>query len=162
MILTNERIREIEEIFENFTTEEEVDEYERVPADTNAYQYWRQPYRVVPTGRKVMETCEWTWSEWSCSNPGGGQQVPGLGLVETMDTYQGGEGGGEDAELVLKITPADDAPETEPYYLMKQGYYASHCGTEWDGEFFQVAPYVVPKVEYLSVTTKLPEGAVPA
>jgi hypothetical protein len=51
--------------------------------------------------------------------------------VETIADDCGGEGHGENVWLVIKV--GDQLFE-------KTGYYASHYGTDWDGDFTEVHP----------------------
>jgi hypothetical protein len=60
-------------------------------------------------------------------------EVEGLGTVETIDS-DGGEGQGEVIYFVLKISDGDTVR-----YFRKDGYYASHYGTDWDGSFAEVS-----------------------
>lgn len=56
--------------------------------------------------------------------------------VELVEEF-GGEGQGDHVHMVFKFT----LPEGVEYWK-KDGYYASHYGTEWDGDFYQVNPVV--------------------
>jgi len=56
-------------------------------------------------------------------------EVEGLGTVEVIDS-DGGEGQGDIIYFVLKISDGDTVR-----YFRKDGYYASHYGTDWDGSF---------------------------
>lgn len=56
--------------------------------------------------------------------------------VDLGRTYTGGEGGGEDAELLFRVT--EDSGEVR--YFLKSGYYYSYDGTNWDGTFRRVTP----------------------
>lgn len=49
--------------------------------------------------------------------------------VEVVETDPGGEGHGEYVYFILKV-----GEQT----FKKEGYYASHHGTDWDGDFFEV------------------------
>jgi len=60
-------------------------------------------------------------------------EVEGLGTVEVIDS-DGGEGQGEVIYFVLKISAGDTVR-----YFRKDGYYASHYGTDWDGSFAEVS-----------------------
>jgi len=60
-------------------------------------------------------------------------EVEGLGTVETIDS-DGGEGQGETIYFVLKISDGDTVR-----YFRKDGFYASHYGTDWDGTFAEVS-----------------------
>ncbi|XVU22559.1 hypothetical protein ACQPZJ_35565 [Actinoplanes sp. CA-054009] len=51
------------------------------------------------------------------------------------DTYTGGEGGGEDIEMIFEIS---DGLFTR--YFRKTGYYYSYDGSNWDGGFSEVKP----------------------
>lgn len=68
-----------------------------------------------------------SWSE--ISDP---VVVPGLGTV-SMEASFGGEGQGDDYWFVLKIEDGDDT-----VYVRQDGWYASHVGGEYDGEFSKV------------------------
>lgn len=65
----------------------------------------------------------------------GGVDVPGLGLVEKVDDY-GGEGQGDDLWFVIKVT----FPVGDDKFYRKSGYWVSHDGSYWDGEFEEVTP----------------------
>jgi len=60
-------------------------------------------------------------------------EVEGLGTVEVI-TSDGGEGQGEVIYFVLKISDGDTVR-----HFRKDGYYASHYGTDWDGSFSEVS-----------------------
>lgn len=55
------------------------------------------------------------------------------GLVCQIDSF-GGEGLGDQAWVVIQITQTDGEYRT----YRKDGYYASHDGFYWDGEFTEV------------------------
>lgn len=50
--------------------------------------------------------------------------------IEVVETDPGGEGHGASVHFIIKV--GDE-------YFRKQGYYASHYGTDWDGAFEKVA-----------------------
>ena len=105
-----------------------------------------QGYRGNPEDDWYDEDDETSWSTWAYEYDK--ETVPGLGLVEVLDTYKGGEGGGEEALLVFYITPEDG---TEPFHVSISGYYASYNGTEWDGDLVQVEPRQVSVTQYFTV-----------
>jgi hypothetical protein len=55
-----------------------------------------------------------------------GETVP----VTKVDSF-GGEGMGEEIWVVVQVGDQ---------YFEKDGYYASHYGTDWDGSFTEVSP----------------------
>lgn len=59
-------------------------------------------------------------------------EFPQFGTLEFVEGYTGGEGGGSDAYVVFKLGDR---------YFKKEGYYASHYGTDWDGRLYEVEPY---------------------
>lgn len=61
--------------------------------------------------------------------------VSGLGSVRVIDN-EGGEGQGDHAHLVFEVTSGDG----EVRLFKLDGYYSSHCGTEWDGDLYEVEP----------------------
>lgn len=81
-------------------------------------------------------TNEWSWDTWAWETAEAGEVVPHLGTVKVMDTYRGGEGGGEDIELVFEITFEDGTVR----WFRKTGYYQSYDGSNWDGAFKEVRP----------------------
>ena len=60
-------------------------------------------------------------------------EVEGLGTVEVIDS-DGGEGQGEIIYFVMKISDGDTVR-----HFRKDGFYASHYGTDWDGTFAEVS-----------------------
>ena len=60
---------------------------------------------------------------------------------EVVDTT-GGMDKGSHASVTFKIGDQ---------YFRKEGFYASHYGTDWDGDFDEVRPVTVEKVEYAPV-----------
>lgn len=83
------------------------------------------------------------WSWWADEvNSGEPIEVERLGQVETINTYTGGEGGGEDCELLFKVGDR---------FFQKVGYYASYDGTYWDGDFSEVRPELKTITVYLAV-----------
>jgi hypothetical protein len=54
--------------------------------------------------------------------------------VSVAEADTGGEGHGEDVYIVFKTI--DTKGDTQ--YWRKDGYYASHYGTDWDGDFREV------------------------
>lgn len=50
--------------------------------------------------------------------------------VTTIDSF-GGEGQGDSMWVVVKVGSQ---------FFRKNGYYASHYGTDWDGDFSEVTP----------------------
>lgn len=57
-------------------------------------------------------------------------EINGVGYpVEVVETDPGGEGHGESVYVIVKV-----GDQT----FKKEGYYASHYGTDWDGDFFEV------------------------
>lgn len=62
--------------------------------------------------------------------------LEGLGHLEYVEGYEGGEGGGEAAYQVLSLTAEDGSKR----FFRKEGYYASHYGTDWDGDLYEVEP----------------------
>lgn len=57
----------------------------------------------------------------------------GILSKEAFDT--GGEGHGENVYMVFRLVNDDGT-----FFFKKDGYYASHYGTDWDGPFSQVTP----------------------
>jgi hypothetical protein len=51
--------------------------------------------------------------------------------LEMIDSKPGREGGGEDLYIVVKVGDQ---------FFEKTGYYASHYGSDWDGEVTEVNP----------------------
>ncbi len=62
-----------------------------------------------------------------------GKELPGIGRVLVIDSY-GGEGQGEERWFVFKVTDT----EGNERIFRKDGYYASHYGTDWDGDVTEV------------------------
>jgi hypothetical protein len=86
------------------------------------------------------------WRELSYFNNTSGTDVPGLGSVTVIDGF-GGEGQGDHAHMVFLVV--DDRGFVRHY--KKDGFYASHYGTDWDGEFYEVKPTAVEAIEYIRV-----------
>ena len=59
--------------------------------------------------------------------------VPGLGHVIVVEDH-GGEGQGDDRWLVFQVTGEGD----DVTFYKKNGYWVSHEGSTWDGEFEEV------------------------
>lgn len=59
-------------------------------------------------------------------------KIPGLGYVKLVDEY-GGEGQGEEYWVVFSVS---DGEVTRLFRM--DGYYASYCGSEFDGELKEV------------------------
>lgn len=111
--------RDIEEIFEN---------HEFVYEGIRSKYYGElagQPYRDVETG----------WDQWE-EVGSEGERVDGLGLVHLIEDFGGGEGSGETRYLVFSVTSEDGSER----FFKKNGYYASHDGSYFDGSFDEVVP----------------------
>lgn len=52
----------------------------------------------------------------------------------------GGEGMGDQRYLVFKVSNWNDKSEKDAQYFRKDGWYASHYGSEFDGDFYEVKP----------------------
>lgn len=65
--------------------------------------------------------------------------------IRYHEGYEGGEGGGEAAYIVIGVT----FPDGDNKFYMKAGFYASHYGTDWDGSFSEVTPKAVIKTEWM-------------
>jgi hypothetical protein len=76
-------------------------------------------------GSKVDEIHEW-FRYAESSPPEGVPELQGAVLEDLLD--KGGEGQGDSAEVVRRITYADGHSEL----LRMTGYYASYYGFEWD------------------------------
>lgn len=79
------------------------------------------------------------WSEWGTTP----RLVPGLGVVTVVDHIGGGEGDGYYMAIVLRV---EDSETTR--YFRKEGSYDSWEGGDWDGDFEEVAPKPVERIEY--------------
>ena len=66
----------------------------------------------------TLETADW-------------MEVDGLGTLEYIEGYSGGEGGGSNVYAIFAIGNQ---------FFKKTGYYASHYGTDWDGDIHEVVP----------------------
>lgn len=73
------------------------------------------------------------WSFWNYEADDG-ENVEDLGTVEVVDNF-GGEGMGDHAHLVFRITNPDGVR-----HFKIDGYYASYDGTTWDGRLYEVKP----------------------
>jgi hypothetical protein len=80
----------------------------------------------------------WYWWKYE-SNRDEGVTVTGLGKVWVVEEIGGGEGGGEDMSLVLRVRDETGKYPTTRYF-QKNGYYASFGGSSWDGSFVEVQP----------------------
>lgn len=77
------------------------------------------------------------WYQWSEVADGGDPvKVPDLGVVSIVDYATGGEGSAEHIYMVFEITDAEGGVK----FYQKTGYYASFDGSNWDGDFSEVAP----------------------
>lgn len=109
---------------------------EAVSENSGGWHHFEYTYPLVE--RKYVRQAEWEESE------GSGLTVEGLGRIFFAEGYTGGEGGGSDAyQIVLLRT--DGEPDR---YFRKDGYYASHYGTDWDGGLYEVEPRPVTRTEY--------------
>jgi hypothetical protein len=61
--------------------------------------------------------------------------VDGFGELSQEFFDTGGEGHGENVYMVFRLVNAQGT-----HFFKKEGYYASHYGTDWDGPFSQVTP----------------------
>lgn len=57
-----------------------------------------------------------------------------IGLGESEDVFEERTGG--DYDVMMKVVHFKD----HDVYISLTGYYASHSGTEWDGEYKEVFP----------------------
>jgi hypothetical protein len=62
--------------------------------------------------------------------------VDGVGHFNVVDE-EGGEGQGEDAHFVIKFIPEGAKSSDDWRYFRKNGSYASHCGYDWDGDWWE-------------------------
>lgn len=62
------------------------------------------------------------------------------GQVAVEEAEKGREGGGEEIYMVFSVT---DASGMHKRFFQKSGWYQSHMGSEWDGEFHEVWPKAV-------------------
>jgi hypothetical protein len=68
------------------------------------------------------------------------------GVNARREEEYGGEGNGDEFWLVVKLW-FTEAPNHPEYYRM-DGYYSSYEGGELDGEWFEVIPVPVQKIEW--------------
>lgn len=65
-------------------------------------------------------------------------------MARTVHTRGGGEGGGENVELVIEVTAHVNGIQKfsmESRFFRKLGFYGSYYGTDWDGSFDEVFPH---------------------
>lgn len=64
-------------------------------------------------------------------------------MARTVHTVGGHEGGGENVEIVVEVTPHVDGIQKfsmESRFFEQLGYYGSYYGTDFDGTFTEVFP----------------------
>ena len=89
-------------------------------------------------------TAEWDWNEVDYQDEKynvlilRGEKVP----FEVTESDTGGEGHGEYVFIVIKVGDQ---------LFRKEGYYASHYGTDWDGDFEEVETYEKTVTAYRAV-----------
>lgn len=83
----------------------------------------------------------WSWDEADYAYGDGvtlnidGEEV----LLTVVEADTGGEGHGEYVFVVIKVGDQ---------YFRKEGYYASHYGTDWDGSFAEIEPFEKTVTDY--------------
>lgn len=90
------------------------------------YSWWSEEF--VPSEPQYEDDVN-----WSDLHYGFRKVVVDDYTVEVVESF-GGEGQGDHVHTVVKITDPTGGVE----YWKKDGYYASHYGTDWDGDFRQV------------------------
>jgi hypothetical protein len=118
--------KQVEEVIDNFD-----DDFKATYEATN---YKKETYIDVLEEADgefwyTLETSNWV-------------EVEGLGRLEFVEGYSGGEGGGSNVYSVFKIGDQ---------YFKKTGYYASHYGTDWDGSIYEVVPQEKTITVYKSI-----------
>jgi hypothetical protein len=95
-------------------------------------------FKSTYRGEEYEVDADWhNWDDKSYSKEP--VEIPGLGKIEFAEADTGGEGHGEYISMVFKITMADCADTVR--HFRKEGWYASHDGSYWDGDFAEVEPY---------------------
>jgi hypothetical protein len=104
------------------------------------YTYEYHPYEYNLEKLRYTENPDVTrtavlggWQDIQDHFSGTPTEVEGLGTVEVIDS-DGGEGQGEVIYFVMKISDGDTVR-----HFRKDGFYASHYGTDWDGSFSEVS-----------------------
>lgn len=90
---------------------------------------------------KSYYTEDWDWGEAEYAYKDGiNIEIDGVWVpVTVVEADTGGEGHGEHVFVVIKVGNQ---------YFKKDGYYASHYGTDWDGSFAEVEPYEKTVTDY--------------
>ncbi len=97
-------------------TLEYVDEYMATPRDgSKEFGEWSELNEALFSGARAID-------------------VPGLGILEGVDEF-GGMDQGSERWMIFKLTQEDGTTQ----HFQKDGCYASHDGTYWDGELFEVS-----------------------
>lgn len=100
-----------------------------------------KPFTVAGVAEAVEEDGD-GWSEFRWEGPDSiildGETYP----VKIVDTYGGGEGQGE---VVFVVFTVGDR------MFKKNGYYASHYGTDWDGDLVEVEAFEKTVTDYRAI-----------
>ena len=78
---------------------------------------------------KLQEEEDFSWGELKYSD----DLEYGDVKLTTVDSH-GGEGEGDSAWIVFRLNDSEQL-------FMKDGYYASHYGFDWDGDVYEVEKY---------------------
>lgn len=81
------------------------------------------------------------WSEIHGESGETNYFVEGVGPIEGLDSG-GGMDEGSNAYTVFKVGGT---------YFRKSGYYASHYGYDWDGDFEEVEPFQKTVIDYRTI-----------
>lgn len=93
--------------------------------------FWKSEYE------KRWHGSDTPWHEWAeIHQP---ETVPGLGTVKVVKSY-GGEGQGDQYWFVLQVQ-MEDGTDGFLRFFKKSGWYASHDGGYYDGDFTEVKPF---------------------
>lgn len=105
--------------------------------DMEAFEVAIEQAFVTLTHQYPDESAEFAWYDLEDYLYGNHSAltIDGFGVLsqEVFDT--GGEGHGENVYMIFKLVNDNGI-----HFFKKEGYYASHHGTDWDGPFSQVTP----------------------
>jgi hypothetical protein len=89
----------------------------------------------------------WDGLEEQLDRVGSFARIDGIGEIQMIENI-GGEGQGDYAAMVFKVT----APDGTDRLFRKEGYYASYDGTTWDGDFAEVEAYEKTVTDYREIS----------
>lgn len=94
----------------------------------------------------VRKYDSWDGLESQLGRIGSSVVLADIGILRLIENI-GGEGQGDYAAMVFSVASTDGATRL----FRKEGYYASHDGTTWDGDFAEVEAYDKTVTDYREI-----------